>query len=231
MPTQEERYAGCLLGLAAGDALGTTLEFKQPGTFQPITDMQGGGPFALAAGQWTDDTSMALCLADSLLTCQRFDPTDQLQRYWRWYHEGYLSSTGVCFDIGSATRQALTQYHDTHEPFPGSTRPDTAGNGSLMRLAPVPMAYAHDAARALASCAESSRTTHGAITAVDACRYFGGLLVGALNGVDKGTLLAPRYSPVDGRWPEGAFIPKSRRSPMDRSRINSHPRSAGAVMS
>jgi len=64
-----DRYRGALLGLAAGDALGTTLEFSAPGTFDPIDDMKGGGPFALEAGQWTDDTSMALCLAESLLEC------------------------------------------------------------------------------------------------------------------------------------------------------------------
>ena len=71
--TQCERYAGCLLGLAVGDALGTTLEFKSPGTFEPITDMIGGGPFGLNPSQWTDDTSMALCLATSLVECQSFD--------------------------------------------------------------------------------------------------------------------------------------------------------------
>lgn len=64
-----DRYLGCLLGLATGDALGTTLEFKRPGTFAPIADMMGGGPFGLEPGQWTDDTSMALCSASSPLDC------------------------------------------------------------------------------------------------------------------------------------------------------------------
>src|SRR5690349_18139132 len=95
-----ERYRGCLLGLAVGDAVGTTLEFKRPGTFAPISDMLGGGPFRLKAGQWTDDTSMALCLAASLLERRGFDPRDQMQRYLRWWHKGYMSSTGHCFDIG-----------------------------------------------------------------------------------------------------------------------------------
>ncbi|MCY3609616.1 MAG: ADP-ribosylglycohydrolase family protein [Acidimicrobiaceae bacterium] len=71
-----DRFRGCLLGLAAGDALGTTLEFKPPGSFEPMDDMVGGGPFGLQPGQWTDDTSMALCLATSLLECNGFDPTD-----------------------------------------------------------------------------------------------------------------------------------------------------------
>ena len=89
------RYRGALLGLAAGDALGTTLEFKAPGTFQPINDMVGGGPFELKVGQWTDDTSMALCLAESLVKRRRFDPFDQLERYVRWYRDGHMSCTGV----------------------------------------------------------------------------------------------------------------------------------------
>jgi len=104
---QIERYRGALLGLAAGDAVGTTLEFKSPGSYAPIEDMVGGGPFRLLPGQWTDDTSMALCLAESLIERQGFDPIDQLERYVRWYRQGHLSSTGRCFDIGNATREAL----------------------------------------------------------------------------------------------------------------------------
>ena len=141
------RYQGCLLGLAVGDALGTTLEFKKPGSFKPIIDLTGGGPFSLEAGQWTDDTSMALCLAESLLICQGFDPADQMERYLRWYREGYMSSTGSCFDIGNTTRAALTSFEGTGEPFSGPTHPWSAGNGSIMRLAPVVMYFAQDPAR------------------------------------------------------------------------------------
>jgi len=108
-----ERYRGGLLGLAVGDALGTTLEFMGPGTFEPLTDMVGGGPFHLAPGEWTDDTSMALCLAESLIERRGFDPQDQLTRYTRWYREGYLSSTGRCFDIGDTVRAALERFEQT----------------------------------------------------------------------------------------------------------------------
>lgn len=106
-PDARERFPGALLGLGVGDAIGTTVEFSPPGTFAPVTDMVGGGPFGLPPGAWTDDTSMALCLAESLVERGGFDPIDQLQRYVRWYREGFLSSTGRCFDIGIATRQAL----------------------------------------------------------------------------------------------------------------------------
>jgi ADP-ribosyl-[dinitrogen reductase] hydrolase len=183
------RFQGCLLGLAAGDALGTTLEFMQPGSFEPISDIVGGGPFNLAAGEWTDDTSMALCLAESLIETYSFDPIDQLERYLRWYRTGYLSSNGRCFDIGITTGGALHRFERTREPYPGPDAPHTAGSGSLMRLAPVPMMYARHTKDALDHCADSSRTTHAAPQAVDACRYYGALIIGALLGQPKEVLL------------------------------------------
>ena len=203
-----DRFLGCLLGLAAGDALGTTLEFQAPGTFEPVDDMVGGGAHELRPGQWTDDTSMALCLATSLIECRGFDALDQMQRYVRWYREGYFSSRDRCFDIGTTTEAALLQFMDTRDPYAGSTHPRRAGNGSLMRLAPVPMYFAGDAAEAIDRSADSSRTTHAAEEAVDACRYYGGLLVGALHGVDKETLLSPAYCPAEGLWEKSPLAKK-----------------------
>src|SRR4051812_46151751 len=179
---RRDRFRGCLIGLAAGDALGTTLEFRPPGSFSPICDMVGGGPFDLPAGAWTDDTSMALCLAESLLECRGFDPVDQLRRYRRWYREGHWSSTGRCFDIGNATRAALQRFERTGEPFPGDADPHAAGNGPLMKLAPIPMAYASDPVLAIEHAGASARTTHGAPEAGDAARAFAALLVGELRG-------------------------------------------------
>ena len=195
-----DRFRGCLLGLATGDALGAPLEFKRPGTFQPIDDMVGGGCHNLKPGQWTDDTSMALCLATSLVECGGFDARDQMERYVRWWREGYLSSIGRCFDIGDTTLASLKRFEETGDPLAGTSDPMAAGNGSLMRLAPVPMFFVRDAAEAIERSADSSKTTHGAAEAVDACRYFAGLLVGALQGVDKETLLSDRYCPVDRYW-------------------------------
>lgn len=203
MITPQMRYQGCLMGLAAGDALGTTVEFKPPGTFLPVTDIVGGGPFSLEKGQWTDDTSMALCLAKSLIKCGKFDARDQMDRYTRWWLEGYYSCTNTCFDIGSTVLRALALYHRTGDPIAGSTEPRTAGNGCLMRLAPVPLFFARDPEQAIAMSAESSRTTHGAESCLDACQYYGGLIVGAVNGVSKEELLSSRYSPVDGVWDKG----------------------------
>jgi ADP-ribosylglycohydrolase len=201
-----ERYRGCLLGLAVGDAVGTTLEFQPPGSFTPLKEMVGGGPFGLAPGQWTDDTSMALCLAESLIERHGFDAVDQLERYVRWYRDGHLSSTGQCFDIGTTTRAALQRFERTHAPYCGATASQAAGNGSLMRLAPVPLAYARHPQDAIEKSAESSRTTHGATAAVDACRYLGALLVGALRGASKEALLAARYSPIPGYWDASPLV-------------------------
>jgi ADP-ribosylglycohydrolase len=203
---QIERYRGSLLGLAAGDAVGTTLEFKRPGTFTPINDMVGGGPFRLKPGQWTDDTSMALCLAESLIEQNGFVPTDQLEKYLQWYRNGHLSSRGRCFDIGNTVRAALAQFEQTGEPYCGSTDPKTAGNGSIMRLAPVPLFFARNPKDAIEKSADSSRTTHGARSAVDACRYLAALLVGAINGVSREELLSSRYSPIPGYWQENPLV-------------------------
>ncbi len=194
------RYQGAMLGLAVGDALGTTLEFEIPGSFEPIDDMVGGGIFGLRPGQWTDDTSMALCLAQSLVEQKTFDPDDQMQRYLRWIHDGYLSSTGECFDIGTTIREAMCQYERDNNTFAGKTADKYGGNGSLMRLAPIPLAYAKDPMRAIHLAGEMSRTTHGAREPVDACRYYAGLIVGALQGCTKDQLLSGHFSPYPGAW-------------------------------
>ena len=185
----DERFRGCLIGLACGDAVGTTVEFSPRGTFEPMTDMVGGGPFGLQPGEWTDDTSMALCLAASLTETGTFDPGDQMDRYCRWYRDGYMASNGRCFDIGGTVGAALTRYQKSGDPIAGSEDPHTAGNGSLMRLAPVPMLYFDDEETAVRLSGESSKTTHGAREAVEACRLFGWMLVRALAGAAKEEIL------------------------------------------
>ena len=201
-----DRYRGSLLGLAVGDAVGTTLEFSQSGSFVPLKDMVGGGPFHLNPGEWTDDTSMALCLAASLVEQKGFDAHDQMERYLLWRDKGYMSSNGTCFDIGVTVSSSLSLFEKTGNPFAGSTHPSTAGNGSIMRLAPVPLFYASHPDKALEKSAESSRTTHGAQTAIDACRYLGALIVGAVRGASKEDLLLPFYSPIHNYWRQQPLI-------------------------
>jgi ADP-ribosyl-[dinitrogen reductase] hydrolase len=203
----QDQYRGCLVGLAIGDALGTTLEFSRPGSFTPIKDIVGGGPFHLKAGEWTDDTSMALCLAESLITKTGFDPVDQMERYLKWFKDGYLSSNGICFDIGTTTLSSLMKFKETQEPYCGPTDEYTAGNGSLMRLAPVPLFYANNPEMGIMMSGESSRTTHQAPVAIDACRYLGALIIGLVNGNSeennnnkKEEILSSFYSPIPEYW-------------------------------
>lgn len=202
-----DRYLGALLGLAAGDALGTTLEFKPRAAVVPISDIVGGGPFHLRPGEWTDDTSMALCLAESLIVRNTFEPADQMTRYLRWWREGHWSSTGECFDIGTTIAAALRRFEASRQPMAGSTDPRSAGNGSLMRLAPVPLRYAAEPVEAVRLAAESSRTTHGAAEALDACRYFATLIIGALKGHTKDDLLSPGSSPDGVDWSRQPLAP------------------------
>jgi ADP-ribosylglycohydrolase len=125
----QDRFRGSILGLACGDAVGTTLEFKRPGTFETITDAVGGGPFKLEPGQWTDDTSMMLCLGTSLVLCEGFDAIDQMKRYTDWFENGYMSSNGKCFDVGNTIYNALQEFARTGAPYCGSRDSQTAGNG------------------------------------------------------------------------------------------------------
>lgn len=185
-----ERLRGCLLGLAAGDAVGTTVEFRARGTFAPLTDMVGGGPFRLAPGQWTDDTSMALCLATSLVERQEFDARDQMERYCRWAETGYLSSNGRCFDIGNTVGAALERFRQDGDPFAGSTDSRSAGNGCIMRLAPIAMRYAPDPVALDRFAAMSSRTTHGAPECVDSCRLLARIIGRTLLGRPKEEVLS-----------------------------------------
>ncbi|GED72241.1 ADP-ribosylglycohydrolase [Brevibacillus reuszeri] len=200
------RFQGSLIGLAVGDAIGTTVEFKKPGTFQKVTDMVGGGVFDLPKGCWTDDTSMALCISESLIAHNGFNPIDQMERYVKWYRHGHLSSIGECFDIGNATAEALQKFERTGDPFCGSDNPYSAGNGSIMRLAPVPLYFSDDLEEAVKWSALSSRTTHAAKECVDACRLFGAMIAAAARGMDKEELLQPHT--FDPLWGQEALAPK-----------------------
>jgi ADP-ribosyl-[dinitrogen reductase] hydrolase len=186
---RQDRFRGCMLGLACGDAVGTTTEFMRRGSFPAVTDMVGGGPFDLKRGQWTDDTSMALCLAQSLIDRQGFDAHDQMTKYVRWMDEGYMSSNGRCFDIGQTTLEGLDRFKTTGEPFSDCDDALSAGNGCLMRLAPVPMWFYPDRLAVIEYAAQSSRTTHGAAECIDASRLFAAILYQALSGADKDAIL------------------------------------------
>jgi len=179
----DDRFRGCLVGLAIGDALGTTLEFADPKatTFTPIKDMIGGGPFRLPVGYWTDDTSMALCSAFSLVECRGFDAKHHLDTFVKWWKEGLFSSTGTCFDIGNTIRTALTCYqHD------GSIGLETQSqsNGALMRLAPV-ILYGHDKPNFKELIIEATKITHNNLVCIEASILFADKVSQALSGRSK----------------------------------------------
>ncbi|WP_299018084.1 ADP-ribosylglycohydrolase family protein [uncultured Photobacterium sp.] len=215
------RAKGALLGLALGDALGTTLEFKPKDSYSPITDMVGGGPFQLEAGQWTDDTSMALCLADSLLAVGEHHAQDQIVRYLQWRDLGINSVTRRCFDIGNTVSDALDRYVTTGNPNAGSSGPNSAGNGSLMRLAPVSIFFAPvkhvELATVLERAKASSVVTHAERRAIEGCQIMAWLLYQVFDGVNcKSSLfekLSCAFSDLSedmSRITTGSFLTKTR---------------------
>ena len=188
-----DRALGAFVGLAVGDALGTTLEFRERDSYEPLTEMVGGGPFRLAPGQWTDDTSMALCLAECLIARNGLDERDLLERFCRWFEDGENSCTGRCFDIGNVTASALMHFRSTGDIHAGPTDPRTAGNGSLMRLAPVALRYWNDPDALRDAARRQSYTTHGATECVDACEALALMLANAIQGKPLSDVLSPSY--------------------------------------
>ena len=198
--TSEDRRRGALLGLAVGDALGAAVEFKPPDAFEPVTDYRGGGPHGLPAGAWTDDTSMALALADSI-THAGWDLNDQAHRYVTWWRKGEYSVNGRCFDIGITIRAALSRFERSGDSLTsGDPSEGASGNGSIMRLAPVPIRFAGlfpDKIEKLAQLAsESSLPTHASPQCLSTCRYFAVVLAGLMHGLDREEVLSPEWAPL-----------------------------------
>lgn len=198
MTTLLDRRRGCLIGLAVGDALGAAIEFQSPGMFELVEDYRGDGPHGLAPGEWTDDTSLALALGDSIAKVG-WDLADQCERYVSWWKGGDYSVNGRCFDIGTTTRAALSDFSRTDDPWNCASRSEQAnGNGSIMRLAPVPIRYADfyperiDELARLAE--ESSLTTHACPQCLSACRLFAVMLAALMQGETRATVLNPRWS-------------------------------------
>ncbi|CAF3046694.1 unnamed protein product [Rotaria sp. Silwood2] len=215
-----------MLGLAIGDALGASVEFRPNSylTANPVKDPVGGGTWGLKRGQFTDDTSMAVCLANSLIACGGFIPYDQLVHYKWWFRHGYISSTGHCFDIGAATRQSIQEFeqrqrkfaHDHNIPLDkidslsdpellqafdvNCSKDDVAGNGALMRVAPVPLFFYRHPQVATKYSGISGKITHGDVKSYDACRYYGALIVAALNGAKKRELTSKTFYEDHRKW-------------------------------
>ena len=190
----EHKLIGSFLGLVIGDAFGTTLEFAERDEYPLLTEIIGGGPFRLKAGQWTDDTSMAICLAESLIECKGFNSTDQLERYLKWYRFGDNSSTGHCFDIGNTTREALERFEYTKESYCGSSNSAKSGNGSIMRLAPIVIKYWKNTDDLIRYAALSSKTTHASKETIQASIILALFLQGIFQSKQKEELFSDVFS-------------------------------------
>lgn len=193
-----DRQRGMLLGLAIGDALGAAVEFMPPGTFDPVVGYRAGGPHGLEAGEWTDDTSMALALAESIAEAG-WDLNDQADRYLAWWQRGEYSVNGRVFDIGTTTVAALHRYLRCGDAWTsGSSSEHASGNGSIMRLAPVPLTYARlypdRLGQLIERAVESSRPTHASPQCLSACACLSVILAALANG-------EPRESVIDPGWP------------------------------
>jgi len=194
---QKRKAQGSMLGLAIGDALGAPVEFLFRDRFEPVSGYRGGGKFDVQPGEYTDDTAMALSLAQSLIDCNGTDQYDQLRKYSAWFDEGYMSAAGRSIGCGKTVLRALMRFKAHQCSECGNTRlKKGAGNGSLMRIAPVAIYYRHSLKTAMEMAAKSSYTTHGLKVCADACMLYTGLIVGALHGMSKETLLARNYFAV-----------------------------------
>jgi ADP-ribosylglycohydrolase len=184
-----DKYLGALIGLACGDALGASSEMQKPGGFAPIGDLIGGGPWQLPPGAWTDDTAMALCLADSLLACEGFDARDQLARYVDWQRNGYMSSTQQCVGITAAVAKALAAAQWSGKLMTGSHDPKRLEPDAIVRAGVVALFAAGAPARVFEWAADAARLTHQAPGVLDACRWYASLVLAALQGATIEDLL------------------------------------------
>jgi len=195
-----DRCRGMLLGLAMGDAIGQSALGLRPGPVAPLGELGGGGPFRLPAGAWTDKTAMALCLAESFVARMGMDAHDQLHRYQQWQREGRWTSTGSCIGISPATARAIATAQWTGNPFAGSHDPERADAEPLARIGPAIAFGLANPREAIESAVNCARITHQAPVTLDAVRYLGAMLAGALAGAGKEELLAPFFAPAPGFW-------------------------------
>jgi ADP-ribosyl-[dinitrogen reductase] hydrolase len=205
------RFQGALLGLATGDAVAAATQYRRPGRFTPVGDMLGGGPFDLPRGGWSDDTAMALCLAESLIERGGFDARDQVARYRRWQQEGYLSATGQCVGITAGTARALALAQWRRQAFSGPHDPVILDPESLSRAAPVAMYFfAQGATVAAEQAAEAARTTCQAPLVLASCRALARALHAALSGRPKPAIVAAAGASGESAAPlPGAASPDS----------------------
>lgn len=198
MPSLEDRYTGALIGAACGDALGATLEFEsRAGIAQRYPDgfreMIGGGWLHLAPGETTDDTAMMLAIGRAC-TAEGIDLDQVAANFVAWMRT-------MPKDIGTQTRAALTRlangqrWHEAGEALHRESERGVAGNGSVMRCAPVALRFRSDRARMARAALDTSRITHadpratwGTVAICQAIAHLldGGAVAGVLEAAASG---------------------------------------------
>ena len=186
-----ERFLGAMVGLAVGDALAAATQLRRPGSFVNVGDLLGGGPYDLPRGAWSDDTAMALCLADSLVARGKSDPADQLQRYLRWKSSGYLAATGQCVGITANTAQALARGQWRNRSFAGSHDPERCEPEPLSRVAPAVLHGFGDVNQVTAAVLDATRVTSQSPRELDCARLLAAMLQAALHGEVRTRVLSP----------------------------------------
>ncbi|MER2635051.1 MAG: ADP-ribosylglycohydrolase family protein [Rhizobiaceae bacterium] len=210
---QRQRAIGSLLGLAIGNALGAPLNGKDRDTHEPITDVIGDGPRNLKPGEWTNDVSMALAVSASLLKCGELDESDLMIRFWNVVRRGEYRCTEKPITVDPVTMDAIRRWEKVGNPIAGLTAPETAGDGSLVRVAPVAIRFWRDWDRLREAAERQSRVTHGAVEAVHGCIVFAEILAGAIEGQTKEQVLQTgqtRLAPAVQRVVDGSWKAKSR---------------------
>ncbi len=197
MEGTKSKCYGCFFGGIVGDALGAPVEFETRDTFPLVDDMNNFNfNFGLQAGGWTDDTSMTLCLAQSIIDCKTIDKQDNLEKYSRWYRHGYMSSKDYCFDIGAQTKYSILSYTQHKTIICPLSERKHSGNGGIMRISPVPIFYHKKKIQyCINACEESSITTHSSKICRDSAKYIGCILHLLINGItrDKVIKKAQKY--------------------------------------
>lgn len=198
---RQDLVLGCMLGLVVGDALGVPFDVPLGAHAPAVADMVGGGAFNLQPGEWTADTSMAMCLAESLLRRNGFHAEDQMERYCSSFEHGVWSCRDFCFGLEEPMRRALLVYREG-----GKLQGDASlrhYGGVLVRIAPIALFYLQDVESAMLYAAQSTQLTHPDPLCVDAARYLTALVHGAMMGVSKETLLSEDFEPEGVSW--GAY--------------------------
>jgi ADP-ribosyl-[dinitrogen reductase] hydrolase len=188
-----ERFLGTVLGLSLGDALGCSTQFGRPGQFSPVADLLGGGPFELPRGSWSDDTAMALCVAESLLANEGLDGADLHRRWLRWSRDGENSATGQAFGITAGTVRALQ-----HAPGAAATRPCEEA-APLARVPSVVLYFFGDRERAIAGAQAVARLTDASPLVQDCCRLYAAMLHAALRSEPLERVLRPPAGVIKGQ--------------------------------